>query len=256
MNEIFLSEPKAFDLYLNFLITKDDLSKAIELLDILGFNRDAGMLQYSNCLSNKSNPMVHLKSISNSYFLMDPDKCYIDSLIKLLEWQSSVSKKLHQSTGVSCLSYAINNQPNDPKISSESLCKMLNISDRLFHQIFLKEKCKTQQWSVISQLFVSKKWHGGKSVSTQVPVEDIIRELANNNAPETELAKYLQVISNVSIKLELARKYKCSHLVVDILVDQKDRLGLLEFKSHQPTQSESYFYVENALRNNSTKWKN
>uniref|UniRef100_A0A8D9ABE5 Spermatogenesis-defective protein 39 homolog n=1 Tax=Cacopsylla melanoneura TaxID=428564 RepID=A0A8D9ABE5_9HEMI len=256
MNEIFLSEPIAFDLYLNFLISKDDLSKAIDLLDILGFNRDAGMLQFSNCLSRKSNPMINLKSISNSYFLMDSDKGYIDNLIKLLEWQCSVNKKLNQSTGVACLSYAINNQPNDPKISTESLCKMINISDKLFHWIFLKEKCKTQQWSVISQLFVSKKWHGGKSVSTQVPVEDIIKELAGSNAPETELAKYLQVISNVSTKLALARKYKCSHLVVDILVDQKDRLALLEFKSQQPAQSESYFYAENALRNNSTKWKN
>lgn len=255
MNEIFLSETKAFDIYVNFLIAKGDLAKAIELYDILGFNREAGMLRFTNCVNSKSNQLVNLKSISNSYFLMDPDKVYIDNLIKLQEWQNSVDKKLYQSTGVVSLAHAINAQPNDPKISIDKFCKMLNISDKLFHWVFLKEKSKIQHWPVISQLFVSKKWHGGKSVSTLVPVEDIVRELAKNNAPENELTKYLQVIGSVSSKLSLARKYKCSHMVVDILVEQKDRLALVTFKSQLPAQSESYFYAENALRNN-TKWKN
>lgn len=256
MNEIFLREPKAFDLYINFLISKGNMSKAVELLDILGYNRDAGILQFTKCLISRSNQLVNLKSISNSYFLMDSDKIYIDNYIKLLEWQNSVNKKLYQCTAAKCLEHIINSQINDPKISTEYFSKLLNVHDKLFHWIFLKEKSSTQQWSVISENFVSKKWHGGMTVSSLIPIEDIVRELAINNAPENELKKYLDVISNSSTRLSLARKYKCFHTVVDILVDLKDRQALLNFKSEQPDQSECYFYAENALRNLTVKWKN
>lgn len=255
MNEIFLSEAIAFDLYVNFLISKGDFVKAIEFQDILGYNQDAGMLQFAYCVGSKSIQIGNLKSISNSYFLMDSDKVYIDSLIRLLEWQNSVNKKLFQTTAVTSLSYVINNQSSESKISTESFFKMLNISETLFHWIFLREKSKAQQWSVISQLFIPKKWLGGKSVSTSIPIEDIVGELARNNAPESEMTKFIQVIGNVSTRLELARKYKCSHMVVDILVDQKDVQSLLAFKGQQPAQSQSYFYAENALRNNFYKWK-
>lgn len=253
MNEIFLNEPKAFDLYVNFLISKGDVSKAIELLDILGYNRDAGILQFASCVSCRSNQLSNLRSISNSYFLMDSDKKFIDNFIKFLEWQNSFDKKLVQYTAAKCLAHVINKNPQNVV---DNFCELLHINEKLFHWIFLIEKSKSQDWYAISQLFVSKKWHGGKRVSTQIPVKDIIRELAINNAPENELKFFLDSISQTDTRLVLAKKYKCPHAVVDILLDQKDRQALLVFKSQQPAQSESYFYAENALRNNSTKWKN
>lgn len=258
MNEIFLREPKAFDLYVNFLISKGDMSKSLELLDILGCNRDAGILHLTNCLSNKSDPIVSMKYISNSYFLMDSDKIHINNYIKLLEWQKNYAQefakeKVYQFTAAKCLEYVM----HKPELElTENICKNLNIDENLHHWILLKEKSSIKQWSVISDCFLSKKWYGRLSVSTSIPVEDIIRIMAINMAPESELKKYLETISDVSARLSLAKKYKCFHTVVDILVDQKDKQALLSFKSEQPVQSKSYFYAENALRSHSVKWKN
>lgn len=61
------------------------------------------------------------------------------------------------------------------------------------------------------------------------------------------MQEFLSSIADTDLSLSLAKKVKCHKFVIDYYISQRDRLGLISYKYAVPTQSQEYFYLENAL---------
>lgn len=77
--------------------------------------------------------------------------------------------------------------------------------------------------------------------------ELFITTLEKHGAPQSVLQDFLATLDDAELSLEIGKKVKCHKFVIDFYIKQRDRLGLLAYKSVIPTQSQDYFYLENAI---------
>lgn len=62
------------------------------------------------------------------------------------------------------------------------------------------------------------------------------------------LEQYLSCITDSEKSLHLAQKLQCHKIVIQHLVNQKDRLALMAYKVKVAPHQEEYFLIENALQ--------
>lgn len=97
-------------------------------------------------------------------------------------------------------------------------------------------------------LFYSKNWLAKKKVfKSVIEPELFITTIVKHEAPQAVIEEFLNSMDNAEMCLEIAKKVKCHKYVIDYYIKQRDRLGLLAYKTVIPSQSQDYFYLENAL---------
>lgn len=69
-----------------------------------------------------------------------------------------------------------------------------------------------------------------------------------HEAPADILHDFLLCVVDVEIGLSLAKKMGCHKYVIDVLINQKDRVAIINYKPNIPSQTEEYFYAESALQ--------
>jgi hypothetical protein len=84
----------------------------------------------------------------------------------------------------------------------------------------------------------------------------VLRVLHHAEAPPDVLQVFLELVEDVEKREALARTLKAYNVVIECLVQQKDRQGLERFKAKLTPNSQEWFFAEHVLKTSNTKWKN
>nr|XP_012144308.1 PREDICTED: spermatogenesis-defective protein 39 homolog isoform X3 [Megachile rotundata] len=271
VQRILAERPDAVNVYIKYLSTRLQINEITDILTMLGQTVDAAMKTLHIIIKNTRDPDRLLQKLRNSYktqfsALTDcKEASFVQSYIKLLEWQMVVKKvegnediELNSSV-LDCLRYACSNHWNVPEgtlISPAILSQQHEISPRQYQKVALEVRTAAGEWEDVDKLLLTKGWLNSKKLQIHLPIEDILKILQKNKAPSAILEKYLKYVDNVEKRLELAKNMHCFRIAIDILVQQADRAALMEYKTKLQPQSEEYFYAESALRLPSIKWRN
>ena len=271
VQRILAERPDAVNVYIRYLSTRLQINEITDILTMLGQSVDAAMKTLHIIIKNTRDPDRLLQKLRNSYktqFSTLPDckeASFVQSYIKLLEWQTVVTKidgneELELNSSVlECLRHACKvhyNLPEDTLRSPLILSQQHDISPRQYQKVALEVRASAGEWDDVDRLLLTKGWLGSKKLQLHLPIEDVVKILHKNNAAPDTLEKYLKYVDNVERRLDLAKSMRCFRIAIDILVQQADRAALMEYKTKLQPQSEEYFYAESALRLPSVKWKN
>lgn len=86
-----------------------------------------------------------------------------------------------------------------------------------------------------------------KKVKSSVNTESILNALFRHNSPKRVLEQFLVCIGDNERSLQLGKKMYCHSFVINKLIENRDRLGLIEYRRFVPSQSEEYFNLEKNL---------
>ncbi|KAK6631812.1 hypothetical protein RUM43_013876 [Polyplax serrata] len=265
--QILQTRPVAVAQYVQYLTSRVMVSDLIDLLEMLGQTRDAGMKQFEFIIQGIQNKKTKLQRLntcySNHFSLLDSnDKYLLKDYINFLEWTLTIdetgTKSSMNNSVLDSLAYLCTNHWDEPKTSKTSpwfLSAMQNISERQFQWVILLERSQKQCWADIETHFLTKGWLSGKKLKGIISIEKIIVEMCKHEAPYNVLEKYFEVIGNYDKRLEVAKQVSCHKAVIDTLVLMKDRQGIIDYKMNLKPQSEEYLHAESVLRNQ-IKWKN
>ncbi|XP_076620982.1 spermatogenesis-defective protein 39 homolog [Colletes latitarsis] len=271
VQRILAERPDAVNVYVRYLSTRLQMNEITNILTMLGQSLDAAMKTLHIIIKNTRDPdklLYKLRNIYKTQFstLTDcKEASFVQSYIKLLEWQMAVKKidgndeiELDSSV-LECLRHACKghwNLQEGSLMSPTILSHQHDISPRQYQKIALEVRASAGEWDDVDRLLLTKGWLGSKKLQIHLPIEDVLKILHKNNASFNILEKYIKYIDNLERRLELAKTMHCFRIAIDILVQQGDRAALLEYKTKLQQQSEEYFYAESALRLPSVKWKN
>lgn len=270
VQRILAERPDAVNVYIRYLSIRLQINEITDILTILGQSMDAAMKTLHIIIKNTRDPDRLLNKLRNSYktqfsALTDcKEASFVQSYIKLLEWQMAVKKldgnediELNSSV-LNCLKHTCKghwNLSENTLMSPTILSQQHDVSPRQYQKVALEVRASAAEWDDVDRLLLTKGWLGSKKLQIYLPIEDVLKILHNNNAPSEVLEKYLKYVDNIERRLELAKNMHCFRIAIDILVQQADRTALMEYKTKLQPQSEEYFYAESALRLPSVKWK-
>ncbi|XP_046594120.1 spermatogenesis-defective protein 39 homolog isoform X2 [Neodiprion lecontei] len=229
IQRLLLERPEAVNIYIRYLATTLRTNELTDLLTLLVIFQNVRAFQ--RC-------------------------CQWQVAVKATEFSKPLD--IHSSV-LDCLQNACQHHWNASEgslVSPTNLSKQHDVSPRQYQCVALTTRASMQAWDDIESIVLTKGWLGSKKLQTSLAIEDILQILHENQAPSSLLAKFLSYIDDLDRRLSLAKKLQCHRAVIDIFVLQRDRVALSEYKSSLHSQSEQYFYAENALRASTVKWKN
>ncbi|KYQ46906.1 VPS33B-interacting protein [Trachymyrmex zeteki] len=272
VQRLLVERPNAVNVYIYYLFIRLQTSEITDILTMLDHSSTAAMKNLHIIIKNTKDPNRLWQKLHNCYkalFTMLPnckETMFLESYIKLLEWQLAIKQKKNDeelalnSSILESLYYACKHHCNTPNdfvmISPMMLSRDHNISPRLYQKVTLQVKAACGGWDDIDRLLLTKGILGNTKLQTHLYTEDVLKVLYKYNAPHAVLEKYLKFIENLEKRLELAKKLSCHTIVIDIFVQQGDRMILTDYKAKLQPQSEDYFYAESALHLPNIKWKN
>ncbi|KAG5338991.1 SPE39 protein, partial [Acromyrmex charruanus] len=274
VQRLLVERPDAVNVYIYYLFIRLQTSEITDILTMLDHSSTAAMKNLHIIIKNTKDPNRLWQKLHNCYkalFTMLPnckETMFLESYIKLLEWQLAIKQKKREndeelplnSSILESLYYACKHHCNTPNdfvtISPMMLSRDHNISPRLYQKVTLQVKAACGGWDDIDRLLLTKGILGNTKLQTHLYTEDVLKVLYKYNAPHAVLEKYLKFIDNLEKRLELAKKLSCHTIVIDIFVQQGDRMVLTDYKAKLQPQSEDYFYAESALHLPNIKWKN
>ncbi|XP_035689373.1 spermatogenesis-defective protein 39 homolog isoform X2 [Branchiostoma floridae] len=146
---------------------------------------------------------------------------------------------------------------SDSSLSSPlSIKRDFQMSDKQYTWSALNALAKLHRWKEIEALLTSKNWFGGTKMKACIGFEKVVEILSKQKAPVDILSKYLAYIEDPNERLALAAKHKCHRIVVDTLIQLKDRAALEDYRLKTPDYSLERQYLITALNNSQVKWKN
>ncbi|KAK9498324.1 hypothetical protein O3M35_002982 [Rhynocoris fuscipes] len=256
--KILSANPIAVQHYISYLAIRMQFQELTDILEMLGQNKDAAIIQFIVACQNPQRQLQRLKSCLRNYFNESKDKMILENFIKLLEWQETVDGgKLLRESVASSLAYVCKEHwGSTGSLSAQTLVQDHQVNDKVFKWIALNERARAAAWDDISALFVTKGWLGGRRLKCDLPLDHIVTLLHKYSAPPKVLISYLELIENLETRMDTAKRVQCHRAVIDAYLLQRDRLGLVSYKANLHPQSEDYFYAEQVLRLPNTKWKN
>lgn len=99
------------------------------------------------------------------------------------------------------------------------------------------------------QYFVLQNWLAKKkTLKSSIRAELFLSQLHKHNPPVDVVQQFISSCNlDSETSLYYAKKMQCHKFVIDYYISQRDRQGLVGYKSCVPAQSEEFFYMENAL---------
>lgn len=281
-----MSFPDALNVYLAYLKENHEIDELINMLLLADKVKDAAFIKYEAAVTIED-PKRKLQRIENclsTYFQM----VSTDSLIQIsieehcrilkehLEFMDSVSetemihfenvtgkKSVIDSSVICSLIYAClfyyKSQPNSHILTCpQKLKTSYNLTKKQFTWAAIRALTSLQKWSDIDDLFISKNWRGSYIISSCISFSRTLEVLSKANAPTEVLSKYVSYVENEHEKLQLAKKYACHSVAIDVLKNNRDRLGLIKYKSalDDPHSHSPYLLdIMEALNNPMIRWK-
>lgn len=246
VQRLLIDRPDAANVYIHYLLIRLQTNEITDILTMLGHSSTAAMKNLHIIIKNTRDPTRLLQKLHNCYkahFAMLSDcreSIFLQSYIKLLEWQIAVKQKkdneelplnssLLESLHYTCKNYS--NTPDNSVMSPTMLSREHDISPKLYQKVTLQVKAACGGWDDIDRLLLTKGMLGNTKLQTCLYIEDILKILHKYNASGTVLEKYLKFVDNLEKRLELAKKFSCHTIVIDIFVQQGDRIVLMDYKA-------------------------
>ena len=144
------------------------------------------------------------------------------------------------STVVTTLTYICRfhfNNPESPDVNSEVFKKDFSIGEKQYFVILLIALCAKRDWDSIERLLTPKGWQSklgiGSKIKSPISLERVIFLLGKSvyKAPEEMMSKYIRQIDDLERRLELATKYRCFGVGIEVLKQLKDTERLKAFVS-------------------------
>ncbi|XP_019849516.1 PREDICTED: spermatogenesis-defective protein 39 homolog [Amphimedon queenslandica] len=247
---LLLSYVEAAQHYCSFLRQNTAWEQLKNVYYVLGEERYA-MLQYQLAHSNESinsriNAVEKCVRLLKDKSSLKNEQYYIEEYWNLLKRQqkmeevrkalppSSVNRfqstPLLDSTLVTSLMYCcrfhINDQ--DPIVNPEVFKKDFKISEKQYFIVLLGSLCARRDWPAIDTILTPKSFSAklgfGSKIKAPISLQRIIRIIGKKTylADEDFLAKYIKQVDDLELRLELATKYQCYGVGIEVLKGFKD----------------------------------
>lgn len=133
---------------------------------------------------------------------------------------------------------------------------MHKLSESQFTWIALLARSKRSHWKDCQDLTLTKGWLGGKKAKASIDPSGVVKILKSAEAPTEVLQQFLQLVDDIDDREDLAKRCEVPNVVIDCLVQKRDRLALNRYKDRLKPQSQEWFYADHAINTSNTKWKN
>lgn len=279
-----LLRPVAANHYLSFLRGHYDHLELVDTLSMLGRTEEAAIVKYRlACSSGDASTKVSLlKTCLRAHFEADPtltaDTALVREYVDLLERQRPIedsdarleaegkTRIFHDfprrrslvdmpvtTTLFYCCLYHYH-LPENNFASPLSLKKKHELPERQYVWTAVSARAKARGWTDIEQLLTAKGWFGGKKMKAAIGFEKVVEILHRFQAPPEILDKYLDLVDDLEVRLNLSKKTGSSKITIETLIKMKDRAGVEEFaRKHGGTVEGQH--AQNVLRDDAVRWK-
>uniref|UniRef100_A0A8C4TLX0 Spermatogenesis-defective protein 39 homolog n=1 Tax=Erpetoichthys calabaricus TaxID=27687 RepID=A0A8C4TLX0_ERPCA len=103
--------------------------------------------------------------------------------------------------------------------SPGSIKKTFKLSDKQYLLTALGARAKLKAWKDVDSLFVTKNWLGYTQKKAPIGFHKVVDILHKNNAPDTVIQEYICLVDDTDLKLNLAMKYKCHDIIINVSTD-------------------------------------
>ncbi|XP_035229171.1 spermatogenesis-defective protein 39 homolog isoform X1 [Stegodyphus dumicola] len=276
--------PDAINIYLSYLEEDHETDELTNMLLLLGKPNEAAMLKYEavtqvqsierklklieNCLS------THFLSGNISGLLISSVQEHKEILEEQLSIEKAYLKEKAEESDKMKLFKEITGERNvvDSSVMSTLIFYCLHhhfsneyplsifrvhyrLSNKQYTWAALRSFAAQKQWKYVDELFMSKTWLGSMKIKSPIGYSILLQVLSEENAPTEVLTKYINSVENEDLKMSLAKKYRCHSVVIEMLKNKKDRLGLIEYATILP-QTTEFYTISDILNNPGVKWKN
>ncbi|GFO11147.1 spermatogenesis-defective protein 39 homolog [Plakobranchus ocellatus] len=280
-----VKRPVAASHYLTYLKAHFEFPEYINTLIMLGRTEEAAIFKYQQTLptADVSVKISKLNDCLRGHFQSDPvlshDASLVQESVDLLERQRPIdeSDANLEASGRSalfrdfprkrsligmpvvttlyyCCLYHYDLGENS-LASPAALRKKYQISDKQFTRTAIGARAKLRQWKDIEAILTTKGWFGGTKLKAPIGFDKIVGILHKNGAPPDILQKYLAMVDNLELRLNLAKKVSCQIAVIDALVALKNRAELEQLASKLDRYSKEGLYAFDVLNTSTIKWK-
>jgi len=264
------ARPVAAEHLVNYLITRHELAKVADLLVALGRFHDSGIVAYRQAIHSQSIELRvrNLKQLLHAGMSGHEDAPLVVEQINLLERVSPilVSETQFPDRPSSTLSSSVlkalfyltqyhYTAPDNLLHSPTALTKMHRLTRTQTVWVTVRGRATVLAWDDCVCLLVGKGWMGGVKAKVGINMAEMATVLHDAKCPVETLSLVLQAVDSPATRLELASKLGVNSVVVDILLAQKDKSGLIRFRDSLTQSSRDWFYAENALSTSNVRWK-
>ncbi|XP_074662925.1 spermatogenesis-defective protein 39 homolog isoform X2 [Tubulanus polymorphus] len=286
-NREMMLRPQALNQYINFLTQTNSFNDLEDILGMMGRIEESAMLKYKQAISstNAETKKRNLETCLRTHFQSSPgislETRLLQEHVSLLERQLPVedadSKDEREGKNQMFKEYpraaSLINMPvittlyyccfYHYDLSENSFASPLSIknhhqlTDKQFLWIALSARSKLRRWKDVEKLLTTKGMFGTTKMKAVIGFDRVVDVLQKTGAPTDALSKYTRLIDDPDLRLEIAIKCRCHHVVIDTFVAMKDRAQIESYKAKvlEP-HTEEFYYAQNALSNSSIKWKN
>ncbi|KAL2303835.1 hypothetical protein Nmel_009114 [Mimus melanotis] len=100
--------------------------------------------------------------------------------------------------------------------SPANLKKTFKIPDKQYVLTALAARAKLRAWGDVDALLTTKNWLGYTKKKAPIGFHRVVEILQRNNAPVQVLQEYVRLVEDVETRLNLATKYKCHDVVIEV----------------------------------------
>ncbi|XP_050497174.1 spermatogenesis-defective protein 39 homolog isoform X3 [Diabrotica virgifera virgifera] len=254
--------------YANYLIVNHRYDDLTSFYISTGVYSNMKQLYYLMARGTKSKSIIlgHLNSLgmdSLQKMYNKDDSAEYNPYIQLLRWQ--IEKNENCESVIEQLAVLCKKEWDVNKNAVEVIFefkKRLKIDDFAFEWTVMNVLASKGMWPQLNDFFMKPNWLTKKhSLKTVIPTELFVYGLSKHNPPKDVLEQYLPYINNTERSLLLAQKLNCHKFVIQHYINQRDRVGLINYKASLianklTPQNPEYFMIENALQSTDKKWKN
>lgn len=257
--QLMNDQPVAVSHYSHYLYVRRQISELNDLLETVGKSTDAIMKQLSVATQNPYRIQQRLSLLLKNYTFEPWHRLMIENYLKLVEYQTVVSKKTHDQniigeSAVETLKYSYLHKltvefPDDSKSDPQftNLVKKFGLCDKQSLMVMINVNSELEKWANVEQLLTAKSWVGSKKLNMSLPVDTLLADLQKSGAPESLLDNILNLIVDCDKRVEIARKLGRHMIVIDTL-KKNDRAALLQYMALLDVQSTEYKYAEEILQ--------
>ncbi|XP_033629970.1 spermatogenesis-defective protein 39 homolog [Asterias rubens] len=278
--------PIAANQYIAFLRTQHGKSENVASeMGQLGRIEDAALWRYKQATENTipHGQLMNLKEVHSLWFdkssTLSTEGEHIKEHISLLNRQLQIEavddkaqregrppfKDYPRKTNVyfksviTTLFYCCYYHFGEPEVSVSSplgIRQHHKLTEKQYLFTAMLSRIMLRRWQDLDTLLTSKNWRGKATMKCAVKFEQVVEILVQQSAPHDAIDRYLKLIEDTESRIALAMKLERHSIVVDALIQVRDRQRLLKYQSKVPGGTPEARRVEDIMRNSTFKWKN
>ncbi|XP_066919911.1 spermatogenesis-defective protein 39 homolog isoform X1 [Clytia hemisphaerica] len=152
-----------------------------------------------------------------------------------------------------CARYHFDNKSS--RYYPEHFKKTYQLTDKQYEWAVLPPRINLRRWNDVQELLTSTSWLKKKSESSAIGFEHVCAILHKANADAEILNKYLFLIGNADLRIKHASKFNAHHVVIETLVQTRDRDSMEAYRLKVGQQSQYRQKINDLLNNTSIKWR-